>query len=212
MQRWNVCIEGGSCSRNWKLYKLREEILAGLENNLSGVAEFLGELCVFVRAACVPTRASCCEWSVRSHSGTGPRVTALPLSSLGCRLTASWALKGPWWQNGGLGMPSLSFCKSKAALCPYDRALWPLPHLRATFSRLSQEHIPPSLLPLLLRCCWGCCCFIPLSLHDRQHQYCSLTYRAMEKEMGIFTVVSDCWYSGLRWKIGWVQWRCCVTA
>lgn len=48
-----------------KLYKLREEILAGLENNLSLVAELLGVRCVC--QSCL-----CAHQGLQSHSGTGP--------------------------------------------------------------------------------------------------------------------------------------------
>lgn len=106
---------------------------------------------VFVRAACVPARVSCCavgcpvsRWDGAEHHST---ALSIPWLSPRCLLSpgqeAVTALRGLWWQNGGPGMPILSFCKRKAALCPNDR---PLPHLWA-FPELSQEHTPPCRLP-----------------------------------------------------------------
>lgn len=144
---------------------------------------------------CLPELPVCPPGSpVPQWDWTG--VTALPLSSLGCHLSACWALKGPWGQDGDPGiMPSLSFCKSKAALCPSDWPLWPLPHLWPLLQAVSGTHssLPPALAAL--RCC---CCFIPLLLHDKSHHYCRLTYRAVKKEMGISTLVSHSWYFQLQ--------------
>lgn len=104
----------------------------------------------FVRAACVPTRVSCCALlNVQSHSGAGPReslhcpshsVVVIPVPPGPCA-GGSDSPEGPWGQNSGPGMPNLSFCKSKATLCPNDRPQQPLPH------HLFQSSLRNTLLP-----------------------------------------------------------------
>lgn len=211
MQRWNVCIEGGDCSRNWKLYKSREKILAGLEKKSGCCCRVPGGGVVLSELPVCPPGSRVAQLSVQSHSGAGQReslhcpsrsVVVTPLPP-GPGAEGSDSPEGPWGQDSGPGMPSLSFCKSKASLCPNDRSQQPLPRLWAAFSRAASgthSFLPAALAAL--RCCWGCCCFIPLLLRGRSHQYCRLAYKAVKGEMGIFTLVSHSCYFQLQMENG----------
>lgn len=151
---------------------------------------FLSELPV------CPPGSPVVQLSVQSHSDwTEGHCTAPPIPWLSPRCLLSpvqeavTALRGPRWQNGGPGMPSLSFCKSKAALCPNG---WPLPHLFQTCLRNTL------LLPWQPWDVAGVSVALFLYYYDRSHQYCRLACRAVKEEMGIFTLVSHSWYSGLQ--------------
>lgn len=153
--RWNVCTEGGSCSRNWKLYKLREETLAGLENNLSLVSEFQG-WGVPVRAACVPTRGwwrAVSQWDCTEGHSAPLVVTLLPPEPCAEAVTA---LKGPSWQNGGPEWyPVFHFVKVKQHFALMTHPFIPDPTSGSPFPELSQERTPSlgsseALLGLLL--------------------------------------------------------------
>lgn len=170
-------------------------MLAGLENNLAVVAEFLG-----VRCLCQTHQGlTLCSW-------VSSLTVGLDRGSLHCPsrpLLVSLLPPGPC--AGGSDSPE-GPCDDRmvAQECPvfyfvkvkqYSALMTqqPLLHSGAPFPELSQEHTPPSWLPL-----WGCCCFIPLLLCDRSHQYCRLVYSAVKEEMGIFALVSHSCYFQLQ--------------
>lgn len=204
MQRWNVCVEGGDCSRNWKLSKSREEVLAGLENNLAVFAEFLGMRWFCQSCLCAHQGLVLCTWMSSLTVGldqgshcTAPLILWLsPQYLLGPVQEAVTALRDHEDRTVAQECPIFHFVKVKQ-----HSALMTDPNspFRTTFSRALSGTRSFLLAALAaLRCCWGCCCFIPLWLRDRSHQYCRLAYRAVKGEMGIFTLVSHSCYFQLQ--------------
>lgn len=117
--------------------------LQAWKKNLAVVAEFLGVGWFCQSCLCAHQGLVLCSWvsSLTVGLDRGSHCTALlvpwlsPRCLLGPVQEAVTALRDHEDKDSGPGMPSLSFCKSKAALCPNDQPQQPLPCLWAAFSR-----------------------------------------------------------------------------